>query len=65
MAYDLIEPFGEERADLRQAMTSCIMANAWRGKSQNAYKVEDFMLAKEKKPQSDEEMMNVLKQIAR
>lgn len=42
MAYASIEPWGEERADRRQAITSYILAQAY-GKRGRSYKVEDFM----------------------
>ena len=41
--YDQIEPFGEERADLRIAQLAAIMANAWRKKGSRRYKIRDFM----------------------
>ena len=47
MAYYRIEPFGEERADLRQAITSSLIANAFRGKKQRAHKPEEFMVVRE------------------
>ena len=42
MAYYRIEPFGEERADLRQAQTSAILANVHRSDGK-AFEVKDFM----------------------
>lgn len=42
-AYELIEPFGEQRADLRAAIVASVMANAFRGKDQRAYEPKDFM----------------------
>jgi len=42
-AYYLIEPFGERRADLRQAITSMVIANTNRSKKQRAFKIKDFM----------------------
>lgn len=44
LAYDRVDPFGETRADLRAAMIASVIANANRGKSQRAFKVEDFLL---------------------
>jgi hypothetical protein len=41
--YNQIEPFGEERADLRVAQLAAIMANAWRKKGSRRYKIDDFM----------------------
>lgn len=43
MAYASIEPFGEERADLRIAINTCVLANINRGKKTPPYKPEDFM----------------------
>lgn len=43
IAYYNIEPFGEERADYRQGITSWILANQWRDKSAAALKIMDFM----------------------
>ena len=43
IAYSIIEPFGEERADLRSAIIACTMANMWRGQKQRPFKVDDFM----------------------
>jgi len=40
MAFYDIAPFGEERADIRQAITSCTIANAW---SKQKHKVKDFI----------------------
>lgn len=42
--YNRLEPFGEERADLRMAQLAALMANAWgRKKGQRAFTVKDFM----------------------
>jgi len=62
MAYYSIEPFGEQRADWRQAITSMILANANRGKKGRSYKVKDFMLTDKKKrrQQTPEEMQKLL-----
>ena len=43
MAYSQVEPFGEERADLRSAIIACIIANVNRGKDQRPFEVSDFM----------------------
>lgn len=42
-AYYLLEPFGEYRADVRNALLACVIANSNRGKSQRSYKIKDFM----------------------
>lgn len=47
MAYADLEPFGEERADLRMAIGTASLANImyqlWTGKRDAPFKVEDFM----------------------
>ena len=53
--YSRLEPFGEERADLRMAQLAAIMANAWmRKKGQRAYKVHDFMFDFDGKPRTQQ-----------
>ena len=42
-AYFSLEPFGERRADYRNALLCCILANANRGKDQKAFEVSDFL----------------------
>lgn len=42
-AYYTLEPFGQERADLRAGIVASTMANALRGKRTRAYKPKDFM----------------------
>lgn len=60
----LIEPWGDLRADLRQAITSMVIANVNRGKNQRAFKVEDFMPIREpKKKQTWQEMQFMLRQL--
>ena len=45
MAYAAIEPFGEQRADLRNAMSMALIANVNRDgkKTPRAFKPHDFM----------------------
>lgn len=60
MAYYSVEPFGEWRADLRQAITSMVIANTNRGKNQRVYKVKDFMpfdKPKKRRQQTQEQMI--------
>ena len=65
-AYLRVEPRGEDRADLRAAIVACTMANAWRGKNQRAFRVEDFMpdFDKTSREQSPEEMQAILGMVA-
>jgi hypothetical protein len=64
MAYYQLEPFGEDRADYRQALTTCVIANANRDKSKKPtpFVPEDFMISKKPPPkeQSWEEMRDLL-----
>lgn len=41
--YAILEPFGEERADLRAAIVATVIANVFRGKKQRPFKLSDFM----------------------
>lgn len=47
MAFAELEPFGEERADLRMAIETASLGNiifqVWTGKREAPFKVEDFM----------------------
>jgi hypothetical protein len=43
MADAIVEPWGEERADLRMAIIATIFANAHRGPKQPPFAVADFM----------------------
>jgi len=53
ISYAELEPFGEERADLRMAIETASLGNIlfqlWTGKSEAPFKVEDFMPQFEKK----------------
>jgi hypothetical protein len=65
IAFSYIEPFGDERADYRQALTTCVLANSNRDvkKKPTPFKPEDFMIGKRQakpKEQSWEEMRDVL-----
>jgi hypothetical protein len=63
-AFYNIEPFGEEREDLRMAMVCCTLANIHRGKNTPPYRLSDFLLRFDPKPQqTEEEMKAILKSI--
>ncbi len=49
MAYFALEPFGEERADLRAALIACLIANANRDEKKHPqpFRVEEFMPVRE------------------
>lgn len=57
MAYNKLEPFGEERADIRAAMIAHTMACMW---SKSPPDFEEFMLFREKQPQTFDEMKRTL-----
>lgn len=60
-AYFIVEPFGEYRADLRNAIVACVIANANRGKNARAFTVSDFMPKFEaEKPQPISQMRSIL-----
>lgn len=65
MAYDSIEPFGDQRADVRQAITSAVIANVNRRKGRAAYKVRDFMAVRpQTRLMTGDEMKKIFKQFA-
>jgi len=52
MAYAQLEPWGEERADLRAGIIASTMANSMRSKKGKPFKPQDFMARFE--PESEE-----------
>jgi hypothetical protein len=66
--YAQLEPFGEDRADLRMAQLAAIMANAWmRKKGQRSFQIKDFLfdfdgeLAKQRqKGQTPDELARIV-----
>lgn len=67
MAYYDIDPFGEERADLRSAINTATMVNLWSTKGARSVKPIEFMpfAARTKKRQSPEEMAYQMRQFVR
>lgn len=59
MAFSQVEPFGEERADLRSATIACIIANVNRGKDQRPFEVSDFMPKFDPPEQQTEDQMKM------
>lgn len=56
-AFYHLDPWGEQRADLRNALVATILANANRRKGAPAFKLRDFMLyAEEEHRQTPEEI---------
>lgn len=63
IAYAKIEPFGEERGDLRSAIVASTIANANRIKGR-VFKIDDFMPEFNKSKKTWQEMKSLLKQYA-
>jgi hypothetical protein len=63
--YAKLEPFGEERADLRSAIVAATLVNLW---SKKKAKAEDFMpkfgVEQPKEPQDLEEMKRAMQRVA-
>ena len=58
-----LEPFGEERADLRSGVVASTIANVNREKKQKPYKPEDFLLFREKPKQSWEDQLRIVEML--
>jgi Protein of unknown function (DUF4035) len=63
LAYNMIEPFGEERGDLRAGIIACTFAQA-NAKKGKRFKPEDFMPKFNKPRKTQEEMAMIAKQFA-
>jgi hypothetical protein len=59
-AFYEIDPFGDQRADLRAGIVAATAANCWRGKGDRPLKPIDFMPFYERPRQSSEEMRHIL-----
>lgn len=60
IAYYQMEPFGEERADIRSAIVACTVANVNRGKDQSPYELDNFLPKwEEPEEQTVEEMIQI------
>lgn len=55
-AFYILEPFGEERADMRAALLATILANVHRTKDADPYKQADFMAGYERKEYDEAEI---------
>jgi hypothetical protein len=66
IAYSRVEPFGEERADLRAGIIASVIANAHRDRKRGkTFRPSDFMpkFGQRPKVQSVEEMIEIARQI--
>lgn len=60
MAFDRIEPFEDKRADVRNAVLCCTLANIWRDeKKSKPFSPEDFMLRFDKEYLEMDERLSV------
>ena len=61
-AYYTLEPWGEERDDLRAGIIASVVANVHRSKGGKTWKPSDFVLEfqpREREPQTEEQMMQM------
>jgi len=56
MAYNLMEPIGEQRADLRNALAMRQEASIHAGRRGRQFKLEDFMPFKHKEPEKGKDL---------
>lgn len=61
-AYSLLEPFGEERADLRAGIVAATLANVNRGRQTPPYRPRDFMPTFRPRPREPEPVQTVAEQ---
>lgn len=67
MAYSQVEPWGEERADLRAGIVASTVANTARNakKRHKPFKPEEFMPTFERKTQTMEQQQEIARMFAR
>lgn len=66
MAYNRLSPIGDERGDYHSALISSVIANVNRQAKGKSYNVKDFLPNwTPKEYQSEEEICNILKGIAK
>jgi hypothetical protein len=63
VAFAEVEPFGEERADMRAAIVAATIANVNRKKGKAPYKVRDFMPVFERRRQTWQEQLRVVEML--
>ena len=66
-AFMMVEPIGEERADMRAALIASTLANINRKKTRTPYQIKDFLFDFERRPRGSEpskrEVYNQMNQI--
>lgn len=62
-AFYTVDPFGDQRADLRAGIVCATMSNRWRGKNENPAEPINFMPYHQVKEQTPHEMQVTLRSI--
>jgi hypothetical protein len=65
MAYFAIEPFGEDRADLRMGILASVMANLWGKRKGRAWRPQDFIPRFDRRDADPMELLRRVKMINR
>ena len=60
-AFYALDPFGDQRADLRAGIVCATMSNRWRGKNENPKEPLDFMPFRQEPEQTPEDMRRTLR----
>lgn len=63
LAFYGIDPWGEQRADLRAGIVAATMSNRWRGKHEEAAEPVDFMPFRQEPEQTPQDIKRTLKSI--
>jgi len=63
LAYASLEPFGEDRADLRAGIIASTVANVNRGRSQRSLTPQDFMPDFDYRPPSRDEVADKVRRM--
>lgn len=64
MAYSRLEPWGEERDDLRMGIIASTIANANRGRNQKPYRATDFIPSFEQETEDEAQSRLMAKAMA-
>ena len=59
----MMDPFGDQRADLRAGIIASALSNRWRGKHEQPLKPVDFMPYHKEPEQTPEEIQRTLRSI--
>ena len=64
IVYDRLHPFGDDRADMRQALTTTVLAEANSKKGQH-FKIQDFLIGQGHQRQTAQDIKKVLMGLAK